>query len=97
MNAKTIPIRWGLQVSIGIVLGAIVLTLCMNVLIFYSSRATYGIIFVILTLVVGCCLLLLPALKLLKTPERSQAMALFNKASYYPLALLMVVLVKIVI
>jgi 4-hydroxybenzoate polyprenyltransferase len=97
MNAKTIPIRWGLQVSIGIVLGTIMLTLCINVLIFYSSLATYGIIFVILTLVVGCCLLLLPALKLLKTPERSQAMALFNKASYYPLALLMVVIVKIVI
>jgi 4-hydroxybenzoate polyprenyltransferase len=53
--------------------------------------------FMILTLAAGCYLLLLPALKLFKTRERSQAMLLFNKASYYPLALLLIVLVKIML
>jgi 4-hydroxybenzoate polyprenyltransferase len=41
--------------------------------------------------------LLLPALKLNKSRNRAQAMALFNKASYYPPALLMIVLIKILI
>jgi hypothetical protein len=36
-------------------------------------------------------------LKLNKSRQISQAMVLFNKASYYPLALLMIVLVKIIV
>jgi 4-hydroxybenzoate polyprenyltransferase len=42
-------------------------------------------------------LLLLPALKLNKTRDKAQAMILFNRASYFPLALLAVVVVKLLI
>jgi 4-hydroxybenzoate polyprenyltransferase len=97
MNAKTIPIRWGLAVANGIILATIGLTLGMSVIVFYSSRVNYGLIFVVLSLAVGGYLLLLPALKLNKSRQQSLAMALFNKASYYPLALLMIVLAKIVV
>jgi 4-hydroxybenzoate polyprenyltransferase len=95
MNAKTIPIQWGLQVAKGLILGTIILTLGMSAVIFYFSRVTYGITFIVLSLAVGGYLLLLPALKLAKTRETSHAMVLFNKASYYPLALLLIVLIKI--
>ena len=47
-------------------------------------------------LLVGGCLLLLPAYRLYRNPTRAGAMALFNRASYYPMALLMVVLLKLV-
>jgi 4-hydroxybenzoate polyprenyltransferase len=94
LNAKTIPIQWGLQVANGIILGSIILTLAMSAIVFYFSRIDYALPFIVLSLAAGCYLLLLPALKLSKTRERSQTMALFNKASYYPLALLLVVLIN---
>jgi hypothetical protein len=39
----------------------------------------------------GLFLLLIPAFRLFKTRQRSQASILFNRASYYPLALLVIV------
>ena len=42
----------------------------------------------LISLLVSGYLLLFPALQLNRVKERSQAMALFNKASYYPVALL---------
>jgi 4-hydroxybenzoate polyprenyltransferase len=95
MNAKTIPIRWGLPIANSLILITIIFTLGMSAIIFYFSQIDYGSIFVVLSLASGGYLLLLPALKLNKTRKRSHAMALFNKASYYPLVLLVIVLVKI--
>ena len=95
MNAKTVPIRWGFPIAINIILIAISLTLVMSAIVFYFSRILYGYPFVVLSLAAGGYLLLLPALKLNKSRQCSHAMALFNKASYYPLALLVIVLIKI--
>ena len=97
MNAKTIPVRWGLQRANVIIMQTIILTLCMNAVIFYFSRVRFEFIYIILSLIVGCYLLLLPALKLYKTKDRAYAMPLFNNASYYPLALLVVVVLKLLI
>ena len=95
MEARTIPIRWGLPVASRLILITIALSLGMSAIIFYFSRADYGLIYVVLCLAVGGYLLLLPALKLNDSRKRSDALALFNKASYYPLALFGIVLIKI--
>jgi 4-hydroxybenzoate polyprenyltransferase len=95
MNARTIPIRWGLSVANSLILITIILTLVTSAIVFYFSRAEYGIQFVILSLAAGGYLLLFPALKLNKSRKQTDAMALFNKASYYPLVLLVIVLIKI--
>ena len=97
MRAKTIPIRWGLPVANQLILITIILTLGMSMIVFSYSRSDYGIFYNVLALATGGYLLLLPALKLNKTRDRADAMALFNRASYYPLALLGIVLVKIFI
>ena len=97
MNAKTIPIRWGIPIANNIIQTTIILTLITSAIVFYFSRADYGILSMILALAAGVYLLLLPALKLNKSRNRSYAMALFNKASYYPPALLMVVVLEIFI
>ncbi len=97
MRAKTIPIRWGLPVANQLILITIILTLGMSMIVFSYSRSDYGIFYSFLALATGGYLLLLPALKLNKTRDRADAMALFNRASYYPLALLGIVLVKIFI
>jgi 4-hydroxybenzoate polyprenyltransferase len=97
MNAKTIPVRWGLRSSIVIIMLTIILTLGMNAVIFYFAGTRFEFVFIVLALMVGCYLLLFPAIKLYQIKDRDHAMALFNKASYYPLALLVVVVIKLLI
>jgi 4-hydroxybenzoate polyprenyltransferase len=97
MNAKTIPVRWGLQRANAIIMITIVLALTINAVIFYFSQARFEFIYIVISLIVGFYLLLFPTLTLNKTRQRNQAMALFNKASYYPLALLVVVVLKLLV
>jgi 4-hydroxybenzoate polyprenyltransferase len=97
LKAKTIPIQWGARAANSIIQGTIILALGMNVVIFYLSQVRYEIFYVVLSLAVGSYLLLMPALKLNNSRERTDAMALFNRASYFPLVLLLVVLIKLVI
>jgi 4-hydroxybenzoate polyprenyltransferase len=97
MNAQTIPVRWGLRRSNVIIMLTIILTLGMNAVIFNFARTRFEFVFVLIALMVGCYLLLFPAIKLYKIKDRDHAMALFNKASYYPLALLAVVVIKLLI
>jgi len=66
----------------------------MSTVIFYFSWTIYNISFILISVAVGTYLLLLPALKLYRSCKRSHAMALFNKASYYPAVLLVIVLIK---
>jgi 4-hydroxybenzoate polyprenyltransferase len=97
MRAKTIPVRWGVQAANAIIVVTITLTLCMQVVIFYYSRGRYEFIYLLISIIITVYLLLLPALKLNKTRNKAQAMNLFNKASYFPLALLVVVVIKLLI
>ncbi len=95
MRAKTIPVQWGMKAANAIILATITLTLCMIVVIFYFSRGRYGFVYLIISLIFAFYLLLFPALKLNKTRDKAQAMVLFNKASYFPLAMLVVVVIKL--
>ena len=92
-KAQTIPVCFGLQASRVIVLVTLVLALGLNGAAFYYSQVDYVGLCVVISLAVGCYLLLLPAVKLFQTLRASDAMALFNKASYYPPSLLVIVLV----
>jgi len=95
IDAKTIPILWGFNVARGITLATIILTLCTSILLFYFSPANCGLFVITIALIIGAYLLLLPAVNLYKTVKPSDAMALFNKASYYPLALLILIVFKV--
>ena len=96
-EARTIPVCFGLHVSRVIVIASLALTLGLNVIIFYLSQVDFSIIYVIISFAVGCYLLLLPAVKLFRNRQASDAMALFNKASYYPPALFVIVLIRLVL
>jgi 4-hydroxybenzoate polyprenyltransferase len=97
MNAKTIPIQWGLPIASGLILVTVVLTLGLSGLIFYFSRIKTNAVIVMLALAAGGYLLVWPAITLHQTRKPSRAMALFNKASYYPAAMLFVVLFQIIV
>ena len=96
-KALTIPVCYGLQASRVIVLVTLVLALGLNIVVFYYSQVDFLIIYVIISFTVGSYLLLQPAVKLSKTLKVSDAMALFNKASYFPPALLVIVLIRLMI
>lgn len=96
-KAQTIPVCYGLDVSRVIIWVSIALTLGLNAIIFYFSQVEFGFIYVIISLAAGCYLLLIPAVKLFRTRKASDAMALFNKASYYPPALFVIVLMRLVL
>jgi 4-hydroxybenzoate polyprenyltransferase len=96
-NARTIPVVYGIQTANRIIVGAVFLTLIMCTVIFYLSWTVHNISFIFMSVVVGVYLLLLPALELYQSRKQFPTMALFNKASYYPAALLVIVLIKMMV
>ena len=95
-KAKTIPVRFGTARSNGIILVSLGIAVGVSLILFSLSQTRFGLPFVGLVLLAGGCLLLLPAFRLYHDPTRAAAMALFNRASYYPMVLLLVVLVKLI-
>ena len=97
LNARTIPVRFGLERANLIILGSIILALVLNVILFLVSPVRFEFPYILVSMGIGFFLLLLPTLRLYKTRARRDAMVLFNKASYYPAALFVVVTIKSVI
>jgi len=94
MLAKTLPVRFGPVRSIRILFGALVLSLVASVIMFWISPAQLDLPYLLGAIFCGFFFLLVPARRLLKAPSAPEASALFNRASYYPLAMLVVTLVS---
>ena len=97
LQAKTIPVRYGPQKATFIILIMLFTAVMVNFILFIYSPNRFGVIFISCSLLISGYILVFPALQLNKTRSRSQAMVLFNRASYYPLALLIVVVIKMII
>jgi 4-hydroxybenzoate polyprenyltransferase len=91
LKATTIPLRLGLGRAKWICLSSLVLAVALNAILLGLSRVETKLPLLALSAAAGLYLLLIPAYRLLRTRQRSQASILFNRASYYPLALLVVV------
>lgn len=96
MMARTIPVCFGVERSIAIAVASLSAAVLINPIVFQLAALPRKGFFSLLALAVGCCLLLWPALRLVQGKEREQAMTLFNRASYYPPALLGVVLISLI-
>lgn len=94
LQARTLPVRFGPDRSIRILYGALILSIVMSVVMFWISPARLSIAFLIGAVVCGFYFLLAPAHRLFKLPSPVNASALFNRASYYPLAMLVVTLLS---
>ena len=97
LKAETIPVRYGPEKASAIVLATLVLTLLMNVLLLQLTPYPFGVLHAAMAFIAGVYLLLMPARRLFRSRERDHASVLFNRASYYPLALLGVVTVRLII
>jgi 4-hydroxybenzoate polyprenyltransferase len=96
-GARTVPIRLGVEEANVIIFGSIILTVILSGILLILSPVTFELPFIIAFAFVGFYFLLMPTIKLYQSEESSHALILFNKASYYPLALLVVVVIKLII
>ncbi len=93
LNAKTIPVVFGLQKAGALALAALAGSLVLSLAILRLAPIPFPLSQQLLILGLGVYLLLLPAWRLYRSHD--QAAALFNRASYYPLAVLAVILVNL--
>jgi len=91
VHAKTIPLLFGPEKAGLIVVISLVLAVAVSLFLPLISPARYGLPYVLASLVAGIVLLVLPGYQLYKSGESRQAGRLFDRASYYPLAQLLII------
>jgi 4-hydroxybenzoate polyprenyltransferase len=97
LQARTIPIYFGLHKAGILSIAALTAALFFHLGLLWASPLAFGPFFLLMALALNLILLLIPAFKMVKHRHPSSAMALFNKASYYPLATLALVLVRMAV
>ncbi len=97
LKAQTIPVRFGPVKSAELLLLCIIFALVLMFISFQLPKPGPAPLAGVISIILGIYLLLIPAFRLYQTNSRADAMILFNKSSYYPLALLVTVLINILI
>jgi 4-hydroxybenzoate polyprenyltransferase len=95
IGAKTLPVRFGSEGTSLLIFGSLLMTVVMGVFLFRLASARFELSFLLASFVVGAYLLIVPAFRLRKTKKPRHALALFNRASFYPLALLVLITIRI--
>jgi 4-hydroxybenzoate polyprenyltransferase len=95
LQATTIPVRLGVESANVIILSCLTVAILLNVALFRLIPGGLDHVLAAAALLVGLYLLFIPAYRLYSTKERGDATALFNKASYYPLVLLLLVIIRL--
>jgi 4-hydroxybenzoate polyprenyltransferase len=91
LNARTVPVRFGPDGARKIILASLSAAVIMSVLLFGMRAVLNGAVSMIGALAIGSWFLLVPGFRLYTEKTRLEAARLFNRASYYPLALLCMV------
>jgi 4-hydroxybenzoate polyprenyltransferase len=97
LRAQTVPVRLGPESAALMALSTIFLALVMNLILIHYSRIGFNLPYAAVSFAIGVFLLLPLAVQLYRTKMRAYAMALFNRASYYPPAMLLLVVAYICI
>jgi 4-hydroxybenzoate polyprenyltransferase len=96
LAARTIPVHYGVARAGWIVAATLSLATVLGAAVLGLSPARPAFPFPALAAVSGAYLLMLPAWRLFRTRGRDQAAALFNRASYYPLSMLLIILTSFI-
>jgi len=97
MGAETIPVKFGPQGSARIILSALTVSVVISIALFWLTPAKLSALYFAAAIPAGIFLLLLPAWRLYTERTADLASALFNRASYYPVAMFVVIFFSIVI
>lgn len=95
LNAQTVPVKFGPRGAATMVLWTICIALGLNLVLIQFSQIESKLPFGIVALIAGASLLLPPTFRLYRSAERHWAMVLFNRASYYPVVMLLLIVVNI--
>lgn len=96
LSAQTIPVRLGAQKSAALALACLGISVIFCIILFFISFPETRGIAPLAALIISSGLLIEPAFRLYKSLQREDAMALFNRASYFPVSMLMIVLLMII-
>lgn len=94
LGARTVPVQLGIEKASLWTMGSLCIAMVMNLLLFLVVRYDIELPYVLGSLAIGFFFLLVPAYRLHKTRDRLRAAALFNRASFYPLALLIMIALR---
>ncbi len=97
MEAETIPVRFGTQRSAKIILSSLTLAVAMSIVLFWLTPARLNIIYFTVAVPAGIFLLLLPAWRLYTGRTTALAIALFNRACYYPVTMFVAIFLSAVL
>ena len=97
MHAKTIPLQLGTQIAGIVVLATLGVTVIVSAFLPLVSPLKLGIPYIIASIAAGIYLLLIPGYRLFSKQEGRGAAALFDKASYYPLAQLAIITIFVLL
>lgn len=93
LGIKTVPVVFGFETAGRLIFGFLLVTFFAGVLLGFV--ANLGIIFIIGAIIEGWYALLGPGIRLLREPTPPRALALFNRASFYPMVMLPILLVSL--
>lgn len=91
LNAKTVPVKFGPEGARVMILFSLMAAVIMSMILFKMRALPYGALYMIGALIIGGYFLLIPGYRLYAMKTYLQAAQLFNRASYYPLAILVMV------
>jgi 4-hydroxybenzoate polyprenyltransferase len=95
LRAKTIPLQLGIQRSRIITLCSLIASVLMSAALLFFAPNSFEPFYFVAALVIGFYVLLIPGYRLYKTESAQDAARLFSRASYYPPAMLVLVLVGV--
>jgi len=90
LQAKTIPVRFGTGGALRVILVSLGLSEALSLLPFWTLPQEMSRFYLVGSLFAGTYFLLIPGYNLYRGKSSPDAFALFNRASYYPLAMLAV-------
>lgn len=97
LAAKTIPVHYGPKGASIIALSTLTISVALSGLFLWQAPLGLPLPLLLAALAVGFFLLLMPGWRLFRDRRRQEASALFNRASYYPLSLLVLVAVAMLL
>lgn len=97
VGARTIPLVFGPRIAGGAVLVALIITVALSLALPIMSPLTLGPLYLAGTLIIGILLLLIPGWRLFRGHEGRGAARLFDRASFYPLAQLVLITLFVVL
>lgn len=94
MEAVTVPIRFGPRKSADIILYTLATAVGLSLVLYGAGPGDLHPIYLPGAAATGLALLIAPAWRLRCSRNKADAAALFNRASYYPLSMLVVILIS---